>query len=348
MQRATFGQKPPIRVAMSSTGKIILVALIFCLCGLDVEAVKGPVSVNVDVPAGEFKAVRLKNLPRGSFVAVEVKTDGEIEVLLTNTADYQRFRDARRPLFRGQVNEKLSFSVSIPDTDNYFLIFYNRSGKRPRAITATIMASRDSPDDINAADKLLSKFERQFHGVFIFDSFPMGVAQCPKSRAFDEGPGVILCAEYVQILYKSLGHKQKAQDALSFSIFHEISHVLLTQWDHPGAAHEASADELAAVLMIMLNQKERLSGAIENFAQNPSLSEKLQQALRDDRHALTVRRAEKMGAWLKDPRVVLKWQKFLVPHMQMALLKRLQTYPTDWTDRPAIEKELTARSKKVL
>ncbi len=48
--------------------------------------------------AGEFKAVRLRNLPRGSFVAVEVKTDGEIEVMLTNTKDYQRFLDARRPL----------------------------------------------------------------------------------------------------------------------------------------------------------------------------------------------------------------------------------------------------------
>ena len=333
---------------MSPTGKIILATLIFCLCGFDVGAVKGPVSVNVDVPAGEFKAVRLKNLPRGSFVAVEVKTDGEIEVVLTNTEDYQRFRDARRPLFRGQVNEKLSFSVSIPDTDNYFLIFYNRSEKRPRAVSATIMASRDSPDEINAADNLLSKFERQLHGLFIFDSFPMGVAQCPKSRTFDEGPGVTLCAEYVQILYKSLGHKQKAQDALSFSIFREVSRVLLTQWDHPGAAHKASADELAAVLMIMLNQKERLSGAIENFAQNPSISKKLEQTLKDDRQPLTVQRAEKMEAWIKDPRFVLKWQKFLVPHMQMALLKRLQTYPTDWTDRPAIEKELAARREKVL
>jgi hypothetical protein len=333
---------------MSSTGKILLVALIFCFCGLDVEAVKGPVSVNVDVPSGEFKAVRLKNLPRGSFVAIEVKTDGEIEVVLTNTADYKRFLDARRPLFRGRVDETLSFSVSIPESDNYFLIFYNRSGKRPRAVTATVMASRDNPDDINAADTLLSKFERQLHGLFIFESFPMGVAQCRKSRTFDDGMGITLCAEYVQILYKGLGHKQKAQDALSFSIFHEVSRILLTQWNNPGAPQIATADELAAVLMIMLNQKERLSGAIENFAQNPLISKKLQQVLKDDRHPLTVQRAEKMDAWLRDPRMILKWQKFLVPHMQMALLKRLQAYPTEWTDRPAVEKELAVRGKKTL
>ena len=333
---------------MSPTGKIILAALFFGLCGLNVEAVKGPVSVNVDVPSGEFKAVRLKNLPRGSFIAVEVKTDGEIEVLLTNTEDYKRFLDARRPLFRGRVDEKLSFSVSIPESDNYFLVFYNRSEKRPRAVTATIMASRDSPDDINAADKLLSKFEQQFHGLFIFDSFPMGVAQCRISRAFDEGSGVILCAEYVQILYRSLGNKQKAMDALSFSIFHEISRVLLAQWNHPGAAHETTADELAAVLMIMLGQKKRLSDAVENFTGNPSISKNLQQALKDDHHPLTVQRTAKMADWLNNPGIVLKWQKFLVPHMQTALLEKLHANPTEWTDRPGVDKELTARGKKVL
>jgi len=100
--------------------------------------------------------------------------------------------------------------------------------------------------------------------------------------------------------------------------------------------------------MIMFNQKDKLSAIIENFTQNPSISKKLQQALKDDHHPLTTQRAEKMGAWLKDPRVVLKWQKFLVPHMQLALLKRLRAYPTEWTDRPAIEKELAARGEKVL
>jgi hypothetical protein len=242
---------------MSSTSKIFLATLILCLCGHHVEAVKGPITVNVEVPAGEFKAVRLKNLPRGAFVAIEVRTEGEVEVVLTNTEDYNRFLDARRPLFRGRVNEKLSFSVSVPDTDNYFLIFYNRSGKRPRTVTATIMASRDSPDDINAAGTLLAKFERQLHRFFVFESFPMGVAQCPKSRAFDESAGVTLCAEYIQILYNSLGHKQKAQDALSFSIFHEVSRVLLTQWHHPKASEKTTADEMAAVLMIMFNQKKK-------------------------------------------------------------------------------------------
>ena len=73
--------------AMSSTSKVFLATFILCLCHLHVEAVKGPITVNVEVPAGEFKAVRLRNLPRGAFVAIEVKTEGEVEVVLTDTAD---------------------------------------------------------------------------------------------------------------------------------------------------------------------------------------------------------------------------------------------------------------------
>ena len=333
---------------MSTTGKIILAALLIGLCRFDAEAAKGTVSVNIDVPAGEYKAVRLKNLPRGSFVAIEVKTDGEIDVVLTNTKDYRRFLEARRPLFQGRLDRRLSFSVSIPESDNYFLIFYNRTGKQPRAVTATIKASSSSPDDIKAADKLLSIFEKQFHMLFIFNPFPMGVAKCRNSRAFEEAPGVILCAEYVQILYRGLDDKQKAMDALSFSIFHEVSGVLLTQWDHPGAGDETTADELSAVLMIMLGQKKRLAGAVENFADNSSILKNLQRALKDDHHPLTDQRAAKLAGWLNSTGLVLKWQKFLVPHMQTALLKKMQTNPTEWTDGPRVEKELTARGKNVL
>jgi hypothetical protein len=333
---------------MSPTAKIILAALLICLCGFDAEAVKGPVTVNMDVPAGEYKAVRLRNLPRGAQIAIEVKTDGEIDVMLADTEDYRRFLDARRPLFQGQVDRKLSFSVVIPESDDYFLIFYNRTGKRSRAVTATVAASGSSSDNLNAADSLLGKFEKQFHRLFIFDPFPMGVAMCRKSRAFEKDPDVVLCAEYIQILYKSVGDRNKAMDVLSFSIFHQVSRVLLAQWDHPGAADESAADELAAVLMIMLGQKKRLTGAVENFADNSSVSDNLRQALEDDHHILTVRRTAKMASRLDNPGFVLKWQGFLLPHMQTALLKKLHASPTEWTDRPGVEKELSRREKKVL
>jgi hypothetical protein len=46
--------------------------------------------------------------------------------------------------------------------------------------------------------------------------------------------------------------------------------------------------------------------------------------------------------------MTLSWEdpRFLVPHMQTALLKKLQQYPTAWTDLPIVEKELALRAQK--
>ena len=43
--------------------------------------------------------------------------------------------------------------------------------------------------------------------------------------------------------------------------------------------------------------------------------------------------------------MTLGWEdpQFLVPHMQTALLKKMQQYSTAWTDLPIVEKELALR-----
>jgi hypothetical protein len=46
---------------------------------------------------------------------------------------------------------------------------------------------------------------------------------------------------------------------------------------------------------------------------------------------------------LNDPQLVRKWQPMLVPHMQTAILEKLQQRPTTWTDSELVEKELAAR-----
>ena len=326
----------------------LLFALLLILFCSTAEAIKGPIIVNTDVLSGSWKIIRLKNLPKDAVVALEIKTDGEIMVVLVDSDDYQSFPNTSRPLFLGRVEKKLSFSVSIPESGHYYVILDNRTGRRKRAITVTVTAAaaRGEIDQINAANTILHVFERQLHQIFIFDSFLIGVERCDTSKAFADRLGIILCAGYVQQLYNHIRDKQKAQNALGFSIFRELGHILLAQWNHPVTARKATADEFATVLMIVLKQTEKLSANAENFVRNPLISETLRQVLKDDRHPLTVQRAKRISAWLKDPRIVLKWQKFLVPHMQTALLKRLQQYPTAWTDLPIVEKELALRTQK--
>lgn len=337
---------------MPLSNKKYFAILIVCLWELlypwrvNAETVKGPIMVNLDVPAGKWKAIRLKNLPKNAAVGLEVRSDGEIVVVLVDSGNYRRLPDYTRPLFMGRVQDKLSFSVSIPKSDNYYVVFDNRAGRQPRAVNMTVSAARSKTDSVDAANVILRQFEQQLHRIFIFNSFPLNAEKCDRRQAFSDESGITLCTDYVQQLYRQLGTKQKAQNALSFSIFHELAAILLAQWDHPQASQKAAADEFASVLMIMLRQREALSDVADDFSRNPSLSERMMESFPDDRHPLSVQRAQQILAWLKDPGFVRRWQAWLVPHMQTVLLKKLLQNPTEWTDLPLIKKELSSRTQK--
>lgn len=324
--------------------KKFLLALMLCFFSFNAEAVKGPVLVNVDVPPGKWKAIRFRNLPQKAYVALEIKSDGEIAVLLVDSADYQRIPNPHRPLFMGIVKDKLSLSVSIPKSGHYYVVFDNHSGRQQRAISMTAGAARGQTDSIDAANTILLGFEKKLHQIFIFDSFPIGVENCDDAQAFGDGEGILICKSYVQQLYSGIGDKRKVKEALIFSIFHELGRILLSQWKHPLENKITAADELGAVLMIMLNQKNMLSSYAERIVQDLSITDKLMKVIKDDRHPISMRRAKKILSWLKDPQFVRKWQKFLVPHMQTILLKKLQQRPTPWTSLPFVEKELAKRA----
>jgi len=190
--------------------KILFVLLLIFFCS-SAEAVEGPIIVNTDVLSGSWKVIRLKNLPKNAVVALEIKSDGEIMVMLVDSNDYQSFPNTSRPLFMGRVEKKLSFSVSISESGHYYVILDNRTGPRKRAITVTAAAARGEIDQINAANTILRAFERQLHQIFIFDSFPVGVERCDTSKTFADRLEIILCAGYVQQLYN---HIQTAQKSL--------------------------------------------------------------------------------------------------------------------------------------
>lgn len=307
------------------------------------KAASGPVILNVDVPTGQWKGVRLKHLPKGTLVAVDVESSGGIVVAFVDSRHYRQFPDIPRPLFLGRVEKRLSFSISIPATDHYFLVFDNRLGRWTRAVKATVGATRADATPIEAADKILREFERQLHQLFVFDSFPVRVERCDMPKAFADTAGIVLCAEYIRYLYDAVGERQKAVDALSFTIFHKVGRILLAQWKHPSFDKEKTVGKFAAVLLVMLNKKERIGAMAKYFVANPSASKSIAKLFPKGRHPLSVQRAQDIVRWLKNPYLVRKWQKMLVPHMQTALLEKLQKKPTAWTDLDLVNKELAAR-----
>jgi len=328
---------------MRSFPKTILFTIFLWALWLSPAAAEGLAAVNLDVPPGKWKGIKLSNLPKDAAVAVQVVSNGEIVVALVDSKDYQRFSKTSRPLFVGRVEKRLAFSVSIPLKGDYFIILDNRSGQEPRAVAVTVRAARGDAGQAKSAEGVLKKFERQLLQIFIFNPFPIGTQKCKTPKPFAGGSGIILCEEYVHHLYDTLKAKEITQNALSFSIFHEVARVLLKQWNHPSSASEEVADEFATVLMIMLKQKNRAISTAEYFINHPSASETLQKLFGESPHPLSAQRAENILRWIKDPELVRKWQEVLVPRMQTTLLKKLQQQPTPWTDLPLVEKELAQR-----
>ena len=310
-------------------------------------AASGPVLVNMDVPSGQYKAARLKNLPRDAVVAVKVESNGDILVALLDSTS-KGTPDTSRPLFAGRVEKRLSFSVTVSEPGDHYIVFDNRRGSESRAVKVELLAAPAKKDRTRAASAILSDFEKQLHRLFVFDPFPMGVKQCGAPRAFADKPGVFLCNEYVYHLYEALRDQEKAKDFLSFSIFHEVARQLFEDWNHPEAGKGERIDEFALALMLMLNQKKRALGAADFSVKSPSAFRAMTKLFQDEGHPLSAQRAEKVLNWAKDSTLPKKWQAFLVPHMQTALLKSLKKKPTSWTDLSLVEKELASRDKKAI
>jgi hypothetical protein len=238
------------------------------------------------------------------------------------------------------------------------VILDNRSGTEPRQVRVTVRgslggageaggekppAAPDGRGSLAEAEEKLREFEQNLRTLFVFEPFPIRVNRCGAPRAFSGQFGIVLCQEYAQRLYATLGDKAKAADALVFTLFHEVGHVLLRQWGYPFFANEDLADEFATAVMVMLGQQERVRAKAEYFAANPALAEAMAKAFRDDRHSLSAQRARNIARWLKDPALVRRWQTIFVPHMQTAVLERLRQKPTAWTELALVEKEMAAR-----
>ncbi len=327
-----------------------LFTILLCMLWVSPAAAANLATFNVEIPPGKWKSARLKNLPKDAAVAVQVVSNGEITVTLVDSKGYQRPFEISSPLFVGQVEKRLAFSVSIPAQGDYFLVLNNRAGRESRLVSLTVRAARGNASQTKTAEEVLKNFELQLHRVFLFKPFPIGIKKCVSPKAFLGASGIFLCEGYVHHLYDLLKDKQIAKDTLSFSLFHEVARILLAQWGHPSPDTENVADEFAAVLMIMFNQKQRIMAAADYFVRNPSVSETFSSFFFDQRHPPSVERAKNILSWVtKDTELVLKWQGVVVPHMQTALLKKLLQQPAQWTDLSLVETELSKRGggKKV-
>ena len=138
--------------------KVCLTALLVCTVALNgsvAQAAKA--QVNSKVPAGKWKAVRLKNLPEGASLSLKVAANGSLVVILVHESELKRYPSPIDPVFQGTLDRTLSFSVVIPDSGDYYVIFDNRRASDERRVRILIEAnapkSRNTPSGNSGNDK---------------------------------------------------------------------------------------------------------------------------------------------------------------------------------------------------
>jgi hypothetical protein len=309
-------------------------------------------NLSVEVPAGSWKGVKLRNLPKNAVVGVTVKTSGAVTIAVLDKTSYAKFPKLQHPIFLGTADSRLAFSVTIPTAGHYFLVVDNRRSKEARSVELAIRAASGSTKSrtsgsstrLRQVEDQLQAFSNRLGRALVYKPVRIFVESCEPGILFLRSSFSLgLCLEYAKWLSSALPDKSLATDTLIVSLFHEVAHLLLTQWKQPPADDEAMATEVAVTLMKIFRLDGRLRGMAEAFSGQSPLLSSLGQSFPDDAHRFTSDHIKKILQWVNDPNLVSKWQPVLVPHFQTALLKQLLRRPEAWTDKSLIQAELRQR-----
>jgi hypothetical protein len=99
-------------------------------------------AVNVDVPAGQHRNIRLKNLPKGVQIAMAAQADGPARLWLLDEADFRRWPSPERPAAVVHVERVASASVGVPVAGDWYLVVDNTQGTETRKLKLVVGAAR--------------------------------------------------------------------------------------------------------------------------------------------------------------------------------------------------------------
>jgi len=136
--------RPVLQTGTRLVQGLLLAMVVSLACGLPgmSRAQAAQALLNTEVAPAKWKAVRLKNLPKGAAVGLSVATSGTVDLIFVHQDELKRFPAAVNPLFQGTVERKLEFSVVIPASGDYFVIFDNRRGTQAQKVKILIRAER--------------------------------------------------------------------------------------------------------------------------------------------------------------------------------------------------------------
>lgn len=329
-----------------------LLALLSCIG--NVGAVEKNISLQADVVKNTWYKVRLSNMHQGTLLDAKLEANGFFDVLILNEKDFKNFPKIQRPLVHSKKLNQHRFSVEVPRSGSYYLVITNQYGDKDKHISLSIKASLDEQKiaRIKSAfakkselEKKMSKINVSLQKVFIFDDISFHILKCGKQNLFSTNNRVILCTEFVKKIQERLSLKSQIKDVMLFAIIHEISHILLQQWQYPFFNNEDVVDELATVLLKMTNNSNAIQVTAEFFKKSEIEKEFQKKKIINDRHPLSVQRARNLLVWDADTSLIKRWQPILLPRIETSFLQYLLKSQSRWFDKAEIKQVLSTRAE---
>lgn len=106
-------------------GALLAALLLFAAAGVAAQEA----ALQTEIAPGKSKSVRLRGVPQGTGIAVRVVTSGRLLVALVGLKQLKEPKPDSKPVFRAAVQDKLTFRVTAPRTDDYLLVLNNRAGR---------------------------------------------------------------------------------------------------------------------------------------------------------------------------------------------------------------------------
>lgn len=105
-------------------------------------------AVNVEVPAGQHRTVRLKALPRGVQIAMAAQSDGPVRLWLMDETDFRRWPSPERAIASVHVERVGSASVGIPVAGDWYLVVDNTQGAEARKLKLVVGAVKGAAGSV--------------------------------------------------------------------------------------------------------------------------------------------------------------------------------------------------------
>jgi putative metallopeptidase DUF4344 len=300
-------------------------------------AVEKTLPIEMSLQAGQSKSAKLQNVHAGSILSLAGEASCELWIDLKQATSDQR-------LFATKMPQSWNTVIRVDHAGEYRLYFHNRS-QAACEFAAALTVRLDTPvDDKNSAS--LQKLSNEIQKVFIAEDIEYRLINCDTNNSFARNSTVLLCREHLERLQLDAASKQMAEDLFLFTLMHETSHVLLTQWQYPFNSNEDVVDEFAVVLTKLMKKDAAIDSQASYFEQQPAQSEYEHILKNNDRHTLSIQRARNLRNWAKDEALLARWMPLLIPHIQTNTLESLRQTPNEAL-RERISEELEQRASSV-